>query len=655
MSLKVAVLQGQPLTDDSLSNAARIATVLRLAEKAQAAGCGLLVLPELFLAHGKSKAAQPADGPLMDGMATLSSTVGLALCVTYCEVDGDGRRYSSAAVFDSGGKSVLHRRKVRLGAGVEGRLYSPGDVESSVHPVELRGALVDEPHSGVRLGVAIGAELEHPASAQLLAVRGAQLLLVPSSGGLPAHVAPTRARDNCLGVVFASPSAGALYGPNGVAVATVAMPLEGGSKLLIGVINGLGEQAPQRLPCELEADRALASELLGIAEDATFAEVRAVASKEADEMSVSLRRTLQALQAEDDEEGEQAWSSSDALAAFGCVMCNLFVGVALAAVATILLMAEPLESPCHGIDQAGVSGMAACAGNLASAAVATGRGEPLPQHICGTSPPWAQGLLRAANLCPVAAAAPDEGLEHSTPALLSMDVQHGGMVLAGRRFFGSSSTLSIWEGENPSEVASRWLVRNGNGGGTGTTDARRAVVKLLVDAARQTSVDHRIAPWAEIPIELGGVDAPLPVFESDVPLEVAEWYVAKQMKLPRDGNPETPLGPTEVQAVARAVREVLAAPRVAATLGPSPPPPPPPTPGPPPGPELLFVLPVSDGKSEYELEVFAGNVPQDIARDFVETHELSGIADDAVAQIESAIVAEHQRLASEAGASAPTI
>jgi hypothetical protein len=34
-----------------------------------------------------------------------------------------------------------------------------------------------------------------------------------------------------------------------------------------------------------------------------------------------------------------------------------------------------------------------------------------------------------------------------------MDVQHGGIILLGRRFFGSSSTLSIWAGENPSDVA----------------------------------------------------------------------------------------------------------------------------------------------------------------------------------------------------------
>jgi predicted amidohydrolase len=654
MSLKVAVLQGLPLTDDcNSSNAARIATVLSLAEKAVAAGCGLLVLPELFLAHGKSKAAQPADGPLMEGMAALSSTVGLALCVTYCEVDDDGRRYSSAALFDATGKSVLHRRKVRLGGGVEGRMYSPGSIDSSIHPVELRGALVDEPHSAVRIGVAIGTELEHPASSQLLAVRGAQLLLVPSSGGMPTHIPPTRARDNCLGVVLASPTFGGLYDPNGDAVAAEAMPLEGGGKLVIGVIDGLGDHTRQRLPCELELDRALGSELLGIADETAFDEVRAVASKEADEMSMSLRRTLQALQAEDDED-EQTWSSSDVLAAFGCVMCNLFVGVALAAVASILLMAEPPESPCRGSEHAGVAGMTACAGNLALAAVATGRGEPLPEHVCSTSPLWTQNLLRVTGLCPAAAAAPDEGLEHSTPALLSMDVQHGGIVLAGRRLFGSSSTLSIWEGEDPSEVAERWLLRNG--GGIDTADARRAVVKLLVDAARQTSVDHRIAPWAEIPIELGGVDAPLPVFEGDVPLEVAQWYVEKQTKVPREGNLKTPLGPTEVQVVARAVRHALAAPRSAVTLVPPPPLPPPPLPPPvPPGPELLFVLPVSDGKSEHELEVFAGDVPQDIAQNFVEQHDLLGTADDAVAQIEAAILAEHRRLAEEAGAPATAI
>ena len=74
MALRVAVLHGAPLRDDSATHEARIATVLRLAETAAEAGCGLLVLPELFLCDGKSKAAQPTDGPLLDGMATLSAT-----------------------------------------------------------------------------------------------------------------------------------------------------------------------------------------------------------------------------------------------------------------------------------------------------------------------------------------------------------------------------------------------------------------------------------------------------------------------------------------------------------------------------------------------------------------------------------------------------
>ena len=42
----------------------------------------------------------------------------------------------------------------------------------------------------------------------------------------------------------------------------------------------------------------------------------------------------------------------------------------------------------------------------------------------------------------------------------------------------------------------------------------------LVDAARQTSVERRILPWADIPIELGGEDVPLAVFEGDDPSQV---------------------------------------------------------------------------------------------------------------------------------------
>lgn len=175
----------------------------------------------------------------------------------------------------------------------------------------------------------------------------------------------------------------------------------------------------------------------------------------------------------------------------------------------------------------------------------------------------------------------------------------------------------------------------------GQDAARKAVLKLLVDAARQTNVDNRIASWATIPIVLGGVDAPLPVFESDNPQEVADWYVAKQNKEHGD-ELKAPLGPADVQAVTRAVAEALASPAATPAhtkpvLAPAP--------ASPPSPELLFVLPVSDGTNEFELEVHAGAVPKELAQQFVKKHDLSHIADDAVSQIEAAIVAEHKRLA----------
>jgi hypothetical protein len=170
--------------------------------------------------------------------------------------------------------------------------------------------------------------------------------------------------------------------------------------------------------------------------------------------------------------------------------------------------------------------------------------------------------------------------------------------------------------------------------------SRKAVTKLLVDAARQTRVDDRIVPWATIPIVLGGVDAPLPIFQDDTPVEVARWYVAKQNQEHGD-DLKAPLGPADEQAVAQAVAEALASPATTTHSKPVPAPTPPP-----PRPELLFVLPVSDGTNEFELEVHTGDVPKELAERFVKEHGMSHIADDAISQIEAAIVAEHQRLAS---------
>ena len=188
-------------------------------------------------------------------------------------------------------------------------------------------------------------------------------------------------------------------------------------------------------------------------------QTRVAAAAEAAAMQSSLQRTIAALEEEEGAaEGagaDERWSGSDTAAAGACVLCNLVIGCALAAAAAILLMAEPATSPCRQVEQAGASMLPACAGSLLAAAAATGRGRPLPPHVCGESPPpWAQAVLRTAGLCerPERPAADAEG-ERATPPLLSMEVEHGGVFVLGRRFFGSAARLAIWEGEEPGQVA----------------------------------------------------------------------------------------------------------------------------------------------------------------------------------------------------------
>lgn len=179
-SLRVAVAQSAERRADA-TDADVLAQVRAQAATAQASGAALLVFPEMSLTgysvgteaiHAR---AQPRDGPLLEAVGGIARELTIALCVGYAErpVSGEPAVYNALAVFDQTGQLAHHYRKTHLYGEDEFAVFTPGNAEdlavSTLQP------------SGICIGALICMDVEYPEPARLLALQGAELLIIPTA------------------------------------------------------------------------------------------------------------------------------------------------------------------------------------------------------------------------------------------------------------------------------------------------------------------------------------------------------------------------------------------------------------------------------------------------------------------------------------------
>ena len=166
--LRAAALEVDIRIGDVEGNLERIRTAL---ERGAASGAQLIVLPELatsgYLFDDVAEAAQAAlsrDDPRLDVLRG-ALPPGVVAVLGYLELDGD-RLYNSAMVLT--GEAIIGQyRKAHLWDR-ESELFEVGD---------SAGAVFDTPVG--RLGVAICYDNEFPELPRILALRGAEVLLMP--------------------------------------------------------------------------------------------------------------------------------------------------------------------------------------------------------------------------------------------------------------------------------------------------------------------------------------------------------------------------------------------------------------------------------------------------------------------------------------------
>jgi predicted amidohydrolase len=169
--VRVAVCQLAPVIGDLDGNRER---ALAAIDAAADAGARVVVLPELsasgyvFRDAGEARAlAEAPDGPTVTGWAGRAAARGLVVVGGFAE-DAGGALYNSAALVDASGLRAVYRKVHRWDR--ESLVFTPGDEPPAV---------VDTPRG--RIGVMGCYDLEFPEWVRAAALRGAELLCVPTN------------------------------------------------------------------------------------------------------------------------------------------------------------------------------------------------------------------------------------------------------------------------------------------------------------------------------------------------------------------------------------------------------------------------------------------------------------------------------------------
>lgn len=213
--------------------------------RAAAVKAELIVFPELFLLGYQPKvkdiqaAAEKRDGPSFQRLSGIAKKLNIAVLYGYPEVDAQSGRavyYNSAQLIDNDGKSLVNYRKLHLWNEPKDDVYNSSIVdpyESELFTPGKEFAPVVE-CCGMKIGILICFDVEFPESVRTLALRGAQLVAVPTATlmhheykSLNRQLIPTRARENRIHVAYTNlcdgktfPGYSACCNPEGDAVGT---------------------------------------------------------------------------------------------------------------------------------------------------------------------------------------------------------------------------------------------------------------------------------------------------------------------------------------------------------------------------------------------------------------------------------------------------
>ena len=212
---------GLRVTPEKWNKEANFARLDRYAREAKARGATLVITPEGFLEgyvgntganpdtteERYRAAAEGIDGRLMTRVRGLARELKIYLLVGFAE-SRDGNVYNSAVVFSPAGDVTLRYSKMH---NAHDEPFNTKGVEFPVAQTSLG-----------RWGALICYDRRLPETARILAIKGAQLLLVPSWGSsdeMNDALMRTRAFENSIWVAFVHPKRCLFIDPRGKVIA----------------------------------------------------------------------------------------------------------------------------------------------------------------------------------------------------------------------------------------------------------------------------------------------------------------------------------------------------------------------------------------------------------------------------------------------------
>jgi predicted amidohydrolase len=199
--MRISIYQGPAQAGTAARNLDRLEA---RAAAAASAGASLLICPEMFLtgynigAAAAARLAEAADGPSLARAARIARDHGIGLLFGYPERGGDGAIYNAASLIDRDGAALASYRKCHLFGDLDRAMFRAGSRLPEV--VEM---------DGVRVGLAICYDIEFPETVRLLALCGADLVVVPTALMDPFEIVartlvPARAVENQLFLAYAN-------------------------------------------------------------------------------------------------------------------------------------------------------------------------------------------------------------------------------------------------------------------------------------------------------------------------------------------------------------------------------------------------------------------------------------------------------------------
>lgn len=198
--MRVAVWQCRPHPLDVEGNLVRLEAALG---RASAQDADVLVVPEMFTTgydiprEDTHRLAEPSDGPTAQRIAGLTTRTGVAVAYGYPERATDGTVYNAAQLM-ADGRVVVRHRKMHLFEDLDRTRFAAGNELPAV--ADFRGH---------RVALLICYDVEFPESVRAAAVRGAQVVLVPTANmtgyeTVSRILVPARAYENGVHVAYAN-------------------------------------------------------------------------------------------------------------------------------------------------------------------------------------------------------------------------------------------------------------------------------------------------------------------------------------------------------------------------------------------------------------------------------------------------------------------